>query len=136
MDLSGKQLPIDFKRLIGLKITLVKFTYSKGLTGRFPICPIILSWKHAFTAALSCEQALRDTLAAGREKEGELATTSLKFEFHLQLPFGAQSTELLDFPNQREAETSANVKKHWKTRAKGNDVISNVISANQHFASM
>ena len=37
--------------------------------------------------------------------------------------------------NQREAETSANVNKHWKTRAKGNDVITKVISANQHFAS-
>ena len=44
--------------------------------------------------------------------------------------------------NQREAETSANVKKkkkkkktYRKTRAKGNDVIANVISANQHFAS-
>ena len=112
MDLSRNQLPINFKRLIGLKITLVKFKYPKGLTGHFPICPMILSSKHAFIAALSCEQALRDTLAAGREKEGELATMSLKFEFHLQLPFGAQSTELLDFPNQREAETSANVKKH------------------------
>ena len=112
MDLSRNQLPINFKRLIGLKITLVKFKYPKGLTGHFPICPMILSSKHAFIAALSCDQALRDTLAAGREKEGELATMSLKFEFHLQLPCGAQSTELLDFPNQREAETSANVKKH------------------------
>ena len=37
--------------------------------------------------------------------------------------------------NQREAESSANVNKHRKTRAKGNDVITNVISANQHFAS-
>ena len=37
--------------------------------------------------------------------------------------------------NQREAEMSANVNKHWKTRAKSNDVITNVISANQHFAS-
>ena len=36
--------------------------------------------------------------------------------------------------NQRKGETSANVNKHWKTRAKGNDVISNVISANQYFA--
>ena len=31
-------------------------------------------------ATLACEQALRDALAAGREKERELATTSLKFE--------------------------------------------------------
>ena len=37
--------------------------------------------------------------------------------------------------NQREAETSANVNNHWKTRAKGNDVITNVISANQPLTS-
>ena len=30
---------------------------------------------------------------------------------------------------------SANVNKHWKARVKGNDVITNVISANKHFAS-
>ena len=30
---------------------------------------------------LACEQALWGALAAGREKEGELATTSLKFEY-------------------------------------------------------
>ena len=42
MDLSGKQLLINFKRLIGLEITM-KFKYPKGLTGRFPICPIIVS---------------------------------------------------------------------------------------------
>ena len=30
---------------------------------------------------LACEQALRSALAAGREKEGELATTSLEFEY-------------------------------------------------------
>ena len=35
--------------------------------------------------------------------------------------------------NQREAETSANVNKHWKTRAKGNDVITNVISSIRRF---
>ena len=39
------------------------------------------------------------------------------------------------YDNQREAETSANVNKHWKIRAKGNDIITNVISTNQHFAS-
>ena len=30
---------------------------------------------------LACEQALRSALAAGQEKEGELATTSLEFEY-------------------------------------------------------
>ena len=37
--------------------------------------------------------------------------------------------------NQRVAETSLNVNKDWKTRAKDNDVITYVIFANQHFAS-
>ena len=37
--------------------------------------------------------------------------------------------------NQRAVETRANVSKHWKTRAKGNNVITNVVSGNQHFAS-
>ena len=36
---------------------------------------------------------------------------------------------------QRESDMSANVNKHWKARAKGNDVIANVISANQDFTS-
>ena len=37
--------------------------------------------------------------------------------------------------NQRKAETSTNVHKHWnETCAKGNDIITHVISANQHFA--
>ena len=74
-------------------------------------------------------------LDEGREKEGELATTSLEFEFHLQFPVAPCRLSFQISANQREAETSANVNKHWKTRAKGNDVITNVISANQHFAS-
>ena len=34
----------------------------------------------------ACEQVFRGALAAGREKEGELATMYLEFEFHLQFP--------------------------------------------------
>ena len=30
---------------------------------------------------LACEQVLRGALAVGREKEGEIATTSLEFEY-------------------------------------------------------
>ena len=84
---------------------------------------------------LASEQAVRGALATGREKEGELATTSLEFEFHLQFPCSSPSTELSDSANQRDAETSANVNKHWKRRAKDNDVITYDISTNQHFAS-
>jgi len=30
---------------------------------------------------VACKEAVRDTLAAGREKEGELATTPLEFKY-------------------------------------------------------
>ena len=43
-----------------------------------------------------CKQALWDTLDAGWEKKGELATTSLEFEFYLQFPCGSPSTGLSD----------------------------------------
>ena len=38
--------------------------------------------------SLACERALRGALEAGRQKEGELAITSLKFEYlHRKSPF-------------------------------------------------
>ena len=47
---------------------------------------------------LACEQALGGAMAARREKEGELATLPLEFEFHLQFQgCGSPSTELSDF---------------------------------------
>ena len=59
---------------------------------------------------LACEQAFRGDLAVGRKKEGELATTTLEFEYHLQYPCGSPSTELSDLrqsarrKNERECE--------------------------------
>ena len=46
----------------------------------------ILSFRLKSPQRLACEQALRGALAAGQEKEGELATTSVEFEFRLQFP--------------------------------------------------
>ena len=37
--------------------------------------------------------------------------------------------------NQREVETSTNVNKYWKTHTKDNDLVTNVIFANQQFSS-
>ena len=51
------------------------------------------------------EQAVQGALAAGQEKEGELATTSLQFQFHLQYPCGSLSIELSDF---RQSAQSGN----------------------------
>ena len=83
---------------------------------------------------LPCEQTLRGAVARGG-KRNKSWTTCLEFEFHLQFPCSSPLSELSIYANQREAETSANVNKLLKTRAKGNDVITNVFSANQHFAS-
>ena len=54
---------------------MIYHTFNPSIK-RFP------TWKAAPSSyALACEQALRGALAAGREKEGELATTSLKIEY-------------------------------------------------------
>ena len=83
---------------------------------------------------LSTEQALRGTLATRQKKEGELATASLEFDFHLKFPCGSLLTELPDFSQSVPSGNKLKCK-HWKTRAKGNDIITNVISPNQHFSS-
>ena len=48
------------------------------------VCTGFKSMRLDINYDIACEQALRSALAAGREKEGELATASLEFEFHLQ----------------------------------------------------
>jgi len=67
-----------------------------------------------FTVNLACEQALRGALAAGREKEGELATTSLDFDPNSTSNSSVARRRLSCqiSANKREAETTANVKKH------------------------
>ena len=56
---------------------------------------------------VTCEQALRGALAAGREKEGELGTTSLELEFYLQFAGGSPSTN--------ECDCKQTLKKHVPT---------------------
>ena len=63
---------------------------------------------------VACEQALCGALVVRQEKEGELATTSLEFEFHLQFSCGSLSTELSDFcqsaPRGNEQECKQTLK--------------------------
>ena len=72
-----------------------------------------------------------------KRKESYLPTTSLEFEFHLQFPCSSPSTELSDFRQSGWIGNECECKqcKQWKTQAESNDIITNVISANQHFAS-
>ena len=50
---------------------------------------------------LSCEQALRGALVVGQEKERELATMSLEFEFHLPFSCGSPLADLT-WPGKRK----------------------------------
>ena len=63
-------------------------------------------------------QALLGVLAARREKEGKLVTTSLEFEFHLQFPCGSPLIELSDFGQSarsgNERECKQTLKNTWK----------------------
>ena len=59
-------------------------------------------------------RAHQDALLAGLEEEGEIATTSLEFESHLEFPCGSLSTELLDFcqaQSEKECECKQTLKK-------------------------
>ena len=55
----------------------------------------------------------------GREKVGELATTSLEFDFHLQLPCGFPSTELSDFRQSARSGNERKCKQTLKNRCQG-----------------
>ena len=82
---------------------------------------------HKHLVRLTCKQALRSARTAGREKEGELATTVRLWNLNStsNSPGAPHRLSCQISANHREAETSA----------KGNDVISYVISCNHHFAS-
>ena len=83
----------------------------------------------------TCEQAFWGTLTVGQEKEEELATTSLQFKFHLQFPVAPRLlTEFSDFSKSvQSGNDGMKPKQTLKNHAKGNDVITNIISASQHF---
>ena len=55
----------------------------------------------------STEEAIRGALAGGREKEGELATTSLEFEFRFQFPVAPLRLSCQISANQHEVKKSA-----------------------------
>ena len=71
-----------------------------------------------YTVLLACEQVLQGTLVAGWEKEGELATMSLEFEFCLQFPCGSVSTKLLDFCQSAQSGNEGEWKQTLKKTCK------------------
>ena len=88
-----------------------RLLFPKRLSSYMRILSLFIIYDSYFTLSLALEQALRG--APSHYLSGIWILLSC-----------------LSFP-----PISANVNKHWKARVKGNDVITNVISANKHFAS-
>ena len=61
---------------------------------------------------LACEQAVRDALAEGREKEGSLQLRLWNFNSFSNSLVALRRLNCQISANQRETETSANVNKH------------------------
>ena len=70
-------------------------------------------------SSLACEQVLQRALAAGRKKEGELATTILELEFHLQFPCGTPLTELSNFRQSARSGNERECKQPLKNTCQG-----------------
>ena len=68
-----------------------------------------MSGEAIWDGVLACEQALRGALPAGREKEGELATTSLNLNSTSNSPVAPSRLSCQISASQRKAETNANV---------------------------
>ena len=101
---------------------------------------LLISALFQMTSFLPHSSRRASSLMVRREKEAELNYKTL--QLHLwnlnstsNSPVALRQLSCHISANQREAETRANVNKHWKTCAKGNTTITNVISTNQHFAS-
>ena len=72
---------------------------------------------------------------AGQEKQGELLQLLLwNLNSTSNSPVAPRQLSCQISANQRKAEMSGSVNKHRKTRTKGNVIITNVISTDQHFS--
>ena len=72
----------------------------------------------------------RGTLAVEQEKEGELATTSLEFEFHFQFPYGSPTTELtVRFPPNSTKWKQLQVYTNIKSQCQGIVITSLLMSS-------
>ena len=72
----------------------------------------------------------RGTLAVEQEKEGELATTSLEFEFHFQFPYGSPTTELtVRFPPNSTKRKQLQVYTNIKSQCQGIVITSLLMSS-------
>jgi len=69
-----------------------------------------------------------------RKRKESLQLHLSEFEFHFQFPYDSPTTELSDFHQTAQSGNNCKCIQTLKASAKGNNVITNVISANQHFA--
>ena len=91
--------------------------------------------QHQETTTGSLRASFPGLSGGGEVKERRACNYALGLEFHLQFPCGSSSTELLDFRQSAQSGNERKCKQILKNTCQGNKVITNVISANQHFVS-
>ena len=74
-------------------------------------------------------------LAAGRKSKESLQLHLWNLNSTSSFPVAPRQLSCQISANEHEAVKSTHVNKHCKKHANGNDIITNVISANKHFAS-
>ena len=89
------------------------------------------TWKRPISNSL---RASSPGHSGGRTGKGRRACSYVSGMW-IPPPCGSSRRLSYQISDQHEAKKRANVNNNWKTRSKGNDVITNVISANQYFAS-
>ena len=94
-----------------------------------------LPWSSPGQASLWTGLALQGTLPVGWEKEGNLQLCLWNLNSTCNSPVAPRWLSCQISANRGEGIMNPNVNKHWKTCAKGNDIIINVTSAKQHFVS-
>ena len=92
------------------------------------------SWQAPFQTCLPLPTEPASKLSEVRKRKQSLKLPLWNLNSNSNSPVAPRRVSCQISTNQHEAEINANVNKHWKTRAEGNDVITNVISTNQHFA--
>ena len=91
-------------------------------------------WFALLRFALACEQALRDALAAGREKVGAACNYVSGIWIPPPIPLWLPVDWAVGFPPITAKRKDREFQQTLEITCQGNDVITNVISANKNFA--
>ena len=78
----------------------------------------VIEFRYEMILHVSLRTSSPQRSGGAREKEGELTTTSLEFEYNLQYPCGSPSTELSDLRQSARSRNERKCEQTLRTRAR------------------